>query len=94
MTREELSKIPFQLISHLNMEHEHCSSYSNMDYGFYMCKHTKKNSDGTFGRTIVHYMYKDKVYKTLPKFLEAIKDVDFKGLNVSNYETINKETTK
>lgn len=69
-------------MSHLSMEHEHCSSYSNMDYGFHMCKHTKKKSDGTFGRTIVHYMYKDKVYKSLPKFLEAIKDVEFKGRNI------------
>ena len=78
MTREELSRIPFQLMSHINMEHDHCSYYYNMEYGFHMYKYTKKNSDGTFGQTIVHYMYKDKVYVSLQEFLEAIKNVEFK----------------
>lgn len=79
MNREELSKVPFQFMSHLNMEHEHCSSYSNMDYGFHMCKHTKCIDGIACGRTYTHYMYEGKVYKSLPKFLEAIKDVEFKG---------------
>lgn len=80
MTLEELSKIPFQMMSHMNMEGEHRSTYCNTDYGFYMCKHTKVSDDGMrFGRTYTHYMYEEKVYKSLPKFLEAIKDVEFKG---------------
>lgn len=41
--------------------------------------HTKKKSNGDFGRSYRHYMYKNKVYKSLDKFLEAIKDVGFKG---------------
>ena len=56
MTKEELIKVPFKFVSHVNMEHEHASDYVNTDY-----------------------RYKDKVYKSLPKFLEAIKNVEFKG---------------
>lgn len=80
MTKEELSKVPFRFMSSLSMNHEHCTTYSNLEYGFYMCKHAKVKGDGlSFGRTYTHYMYNDKVYKSLPKFLEAIKDVPFKG---------------
>lgn len=76
MTAEELSKIPFKCVASLAMEHEHCLTYVNEDYDFGMCKHTKKKSDGfSFGRTYTHYRYRDKVYKSLPKFLEAIKEV-------------------
>ena len=31
MTLEEFNKVPFSLVSHLNMEHEHCSTYTNRD---------------------------------------------------------------
>jgi hypothetical protein len=79
MTKEELSKISLRFVSHLNMEHEHCSTYVNEDYGISMCCHTKVNKYGDFGRTYRHYMYKGVVYKSLPKFLEAMKDIPFKG---------------
>lgn len=79
MTKEELGKIPFSFVSHLSMEHEHSSTYANYDYGFMMCHRTKCVDGITFGRTLTHYMYKGKIYKSLPKFLEAIKDVEFKG---------------
>ena len=79
MTKEELSKIPFKCVSHLAMAHEHCVTYVNEEYDFGICDCTKVKADGyTFGRTYRHYRYKDKVYKTLPKFLEAIKDVYYK----------------
>jgi len=79
MTKEELRKVPFRMVSHLSMEHEHCSTYSSDQYGFMMCCHTKCIDGVACGRTCRHFMYRDKVYKSLPKFLEAIKDVEFKG---------------
>lgn len=76
MTQEELSKIPFTFVAHLSMEHEHCITYVNTEYNFGICEHTPVKSDGfTFGRPYRHYRWGNKVYKTLPKFLEAIKDV-------------------
>lgn len=79
MTLEELNKVPFSFVSHMSGEHEHCSTYTNKEYGFAMCTHTKCLEGISYGRTITHYLYKDKVYKSLRKFLEAIEDVEFKG---------------
>lgn len=42
MTEEELSKIPFRMVSHLAMEHEHCATYVNDEYGISICNHTKR----------------------------------------------------
>lgn len=78
MTKEELSKVPFTLLWHMNMEHEHTSTYVNFDYGFGMCSHTKCIDGIACGRTYTHYCHGNKVYKSLKKFLEAIKDVEFK----------------
>lgn len=78
MTREELYKVPFSFMSHMSMENEHTTTYTNREYGFTMCTHTKCKDGIPCGRTVVHYLYKDKVYKSLDKFLEAIKDVEFK----------------
>ena len=79
MTKEELIKIPFTFGSSLSMAHEHCTVHHNKEYGFSFCTHTKKKANGDFGRSYRHYMYQNKVYKSLDKFLEAIKDVEFKG---------------
>lgn len=79
MTKEELTKIPFTFVSSLSMEHEHCTAYYNKEYGFSFCTHTRVKANGYFGRSYRHYMYQNKVYKSLDKFLEAIKDVEFKG---------------
>ena len=32
MTAEELSKIPFRMVSHLAMVHEYCATYVNDEY--------------------------------------------------------------
>jgi hypothetical protein len=79
MTKEQLEKIQFRFVSSLSMAHEHCTVCHNLEYGFSFCTHTKKKSNGDFGRSHRHYMYQGKVYKSLDKFLEAIKDVEFKG---------------
>lgn len=77
MTAEELSKIPFVMVSHLAMEHEHCSTYVNEEYGISICRHTKKTNDFDFGGTYTHFMYKGVVYKTKKKFLEAYNKINF-----------------
>ena len=79
MTKDELGKVSFTFESSLSMEHEHCTVYCNKEYGFSFCSHTKKKKNGDFGRSYRHYLYQDKVYKSIDKFLEAIKDVEFKG---------------
>lgn len=70
MTKEELSKVPFTPVSHLNMEHEHTSTYVNADYDFGMCSHTKCIDGIACGRIYT---------QSLKMLLEAIKDVEFKG---------------
>lgn len=79
MTVDELKKVPFRFVSHLAMETYHAATYVNEQYGFTMCVRTRKKDDFTFGRTTKHYRYEGVVYKSLPKFLEAIKDVVYEG---------------
>ena len=77
MTAEELSKIPFRMVSHLSMAHEYCSTYLNDEYGISICKHTEKKNEFEFGRTCTHFMYKGVVYKMKKKFLEAFNKINF-----------------
>lgn len=77
MTEEELSKIPFRMVSHIAMEHEHCSSYVNDEHGIGMCVHVVKKDDFEFGKSYTHYMYKGVVYKSKKKLLEAYNNINF-----------------
>ena len=77
MTLEELKKLRFRMQSHVAMEDEHIASYVNDDYGFIMQVITKKKNEFKFGRSKRHFIYKDKRYRSLPKFLEAIKDLKY-----------------
>ena len=79
MTKEELAKVPFKCVSHMNGEHENCLTYMNEEYDFGMCVHTLKKENGGFGKRYTHYRFGNKVAKSLTKFLEMIKDVEFKG---------------
>lgn len=74
MNKEELSKVPFRMVSHMAMEGEHYSLYANYDYGFKMQKTVKIKKDGfTSGKTYTDYYFNGKWYNSLDKFLEAIK---------------------
>ena len=44
MTEQELSQIPFRMVSHLAMETEHICVYESQNplYKIRVCKHTKK----------------------------------------------------
>lgn len=74
MTQKELNKIPFRFIGSLALEYEHCLSYISVDGRIGFCDHTKRNEDGTFGRSYRHYQIDGNIYKTKKKFLEALKD--------------------
>ena len=77
MTLEELKKLRFRMQSHIAMEDEHITNYCNDDYGFIMQVSTKKKNEFEFGRSKRHFIYKGKRYRSLPKFLEAIKDIQY-----------------
>ena len=80
MTKEELKKVPFKFCGHLSMADCHQSTYYNEQYGFRMLVVTKCYDEGMrFGRSRRHFYYNGKWYGWKKKFLEAIKDVEFKG---------------
>ena len=80
MTREELAKVPFRMSGHVSMAHEHVSTYVNQQYGFILIDRAKVIKGGTdFGKAKREYIYQGKTYKKYDQFLEAIKDVEFKG---------------
>ena len=79
MTLEELKKVPLRFFGHISMADEHQSTYCNEQYGFKMVTITPCYDDGMrFGRTRRHFYYNGKWYKSLKKFLEVIKDVEFR----------------
>lgn len=80
MTKEELAKIPFKQGCHLAMADAYESTYYNDEYGFTIVAITKRTQGGYgLGRSHREYCYKGRWYKKFDKFLEAIKDVEFKG---------------
>lgn len=81
MTYEELKQVPFRSCGHCSMADEHTSTYINSQYGFKMLGITACYDEGMrFGRTRKHFYYGGKWYKSMKKFLEAIKDVEFKPI--------------
>ena len=81
MTKEELAKVPFKHCGRISFSFEHQSTYYNEQYGFKMVAITPCRDVGmTFGRTKKHFYYNGEWYKSLNKFLEAIKDVEFKPI--------------
>ena len=79
MTEEELKKIPFRFCGHLSMEGCHQMSYVNEEYGIRMNVETKTYNGGMeIGRSRRYFFYKGKWYGWKKKFLEAIKDLEYK----------------
>ena len=78
MTREEFEKVPFRMVSHVSMVHEHIATYVNKQYGFRIsCRTPVKKNGFEFGKTRRRFLYQGKWYKSLDEFLEAIKDVKY-----------------
>jgi len=74
MTFEELKKIPFRFVSHLSMEDEHCITYISEDGRIGFCDHVQYKNGQPTKRARRHWQIDGKVYKTTPKFIEALKD--------------------
>ena len=79
MTEQELSQIPFRMVSHLAMETEHICVYESKNplYNIKMCKHTTIRKNGEFGKSCTHYVLNGKEYKTKQELLDAINNTDY-----------------
>lgn len=77
MTKEELKKIPFRMVSHLSMEDEHCSTYKAVHPFLYlgMCIHQPYKDGVPKGKSYTHYMWNGKVYKSFGKLLEDMNQL-------------------
>lgn len=74
MTEQDFAKIKFRIVSHVSMKQQHsciCESI-NHEPRIALYVRTRINDDGNFGRTITHYIFNGKTYKSKKKFLEAI----------------------
>lgn len=79
MTEEELKKVKFRFVCHLNMEDENSSTYESEDGKLGFCDHVPKRPNGTFRKGYRHYRIEGKIYKKYDKFIEALKDYSPKG---------------
>ena len=79
MTEQELSQIPFRMVSHLAMETEHICVYESQNplYKIRVCKHTKIKKNGELGKSYTHYVLNGKEYKTKQELLDAINNTDY-----------------
>ena len=84
MTLEDLKKIPFKRVAHLNMEDEHCSTYIStdpaVDIGIYV--HQPYKDGVPHGKSEKCYRWKCRFYNTVEKLLE----------NMNKVQNDNKET--
>ena len=76
MTLEELNKIPFSVAGHVSYDDEHCTTYTSADGRFGFCDHVPMKDGEPHGRSYRHWRIGAKVYKSLKKFIEALKEID------------------
>lgn len=75
MTPEEINKLAFRFVSHLNMEDCHSTVYQAVTIPeLQMCRRVIFRNGEPTRRGTVHYMFKGKVYKTLGKLYNAMID--------------------
>lgn len=79
MTEQELSQIPFRMVSHLAMETEHICVYKSQNpfYKILIYKNTERKKNGEFGKSCTHYVLNGKEYKTRQELLDAINNTDY-----------------
>lgn len=77
MTLSQLHCLPWKMVSHLAMEHEHASAFTTEIDGLKIgkCVHVLKKNDYDFGRSYTHYMINGKVYKTHKSAVERINEL-------------------
>ena len=76
MTKEELTKIPFNFVSHWSSSDCHITTYENKQYDIIWEQSTKKKNDFEFGRTTEKFCYKNKWYSKKKFINEIIKDIE------------------
>ena len=76
MTREELTKIPFEFVEHWNMADKYVSIYRNKEYGISIHQVTKRKDGFATGRSKRILFYKGKECKSVDELLEAINNND------------------
>ena len=78
MTEQELSQIPFRMVSHLAMETEHICVYKSQNplYNIFIYKNTKKKKNGEFGKSYTLYVLNGKEDNTRQELSEAINNTD------------------
>lgn len=78
LTLTQLHRLPWKIVSHIAMEHEHASIYMAEINGIQIskCVHVAKNDNG-FGRSYTHYMigFVSKVYKSHKSVVDAINEL-------------------
>ena len=76
MTEDQLKKIPFHFVSHLNMKHVHVTTYASEDGRLGIVDYCPMEDDCPNGRAYRHYLIEGNEYKTYKKFIEALKDYE------------------
>ena len=81
MTEEEVKKIPFQMVCHMNMAAEHTCTYVDESGRLGFCDHTpvkehRKYGWQEFGKSYRHYRLDGKVFTSYKEWIEALKDVE------------------
>lgn len=74
MTREELKKIPFRMVSHMSMESEHRETYSDDSGRLGLCVITPKMGF-KFGKSIRVFRLDSTWYDNKEDFMKALKKV-------------------
>lgn len=74
MTEQDFYKIMFRFVSHVYMEHHQATIRESVNYEPSITVYTRTyvKDNGKFGRTVIHYLFNNKVYKTKKKFLKAM----------------------
>lgn len=74
MTKEELKKIPFHMVSHLSMENEHRSTYSDDSGRLGFCDITPKKGL-EFGKSRRVYRLDSTWYEKKEEFIKALENI-------------------
>lgn len=97
MTLEDLKKIPFKMIAHLNMVDEHCSTYMSTDpeMCIEICVHQPYRRGMPHGKCHTHYRYNGRNFMSayvgkhdlyLPK--ERDSDRDIKDMTIKELKRL------
>jgi hypothetical protein len=76
MTYNELLKIPFHFVSHLSLENQHQTTYTDDSGRLGFCDTTEKKGF-YFGKTVRSYRIDTKWYENKKDFIKALKKFSY-----------------